>query len=235
MNLIILFKEDFIEKDIVRIEGRRFEHVLSVHKAEVGQTLKVGLLNGKIGTGYITNMENKMLQMKVNLTDEPPKPLQSQLILAMPRPKVFARILQTATALGIKKIFVIKTWRVQKSYWNSPVLSEESLSKNMILGLEQTKDTILPEVRVVKLFKPFVEDQISSIIEGTIALVAHPIADAMCPYDIKKPTTIAIGPEGGFIEYEIDMLKKHGFTVVGFGNRILKVETAVPYIYGKLY
>lgn len=235
MNLIILFKEDFISEDVVRLEGRRFEHVLSVHRAEVEQSLRVGLLNGKIGSGIITEMGDNHIQMKVNLDQEPPKPLESQLILAMPRPKVFARILQTVTALGVKKIYVIKTWRVQKSYWNSPVLSEEKLREHMILGLEQAKDTILPEVRIVKLFKPFVEDEIESIIKDTTALVAHPIADMDCPYNIQKPTTIAIGPEGGFIQYEVDMLKKHGFNVVGFGNRILKVETAVPYIYGKLY
>ncbi|WDV44415.1 16S rRNA (uracil(1498)-N(3))-methyltransferase [Clostridiaceae bacterium M8S5] len=235
MNLIILFEQDFTQDDTVKLEGRRLEHVLSVHKAEVGQTLKVGLLNGKIGIGLITHLSKDMLCMKIELLKEPPKPLESQLILAMPRPKVFARILQTVTALGVKKIFVIKTWRVQKSYWNSPVLSEEKLRDNMILGLEQAKDTILPEVRIVKLFKPFVEDEISEIIKDTIPFVAHPIADKQCPYNINKPTTVAIGPEGGFIEYEIDMLIKYGFIPVSFGDRILKVETAIPYIYGKLY
>src|SRR5690606_5629184 len=37
---------------------------------------------------------------------------------------------------------------------------------------------------------------------------------------------IVIGPEGGFEEYEIDMLKAHGGKIVTLGPRILRTETA---------
>ncbi|MFA5524482.1 MAG: RsmE family RNA methyltransferase, partial [Tissierellales bacterium] len=85
-----------------------------------------------------------------------------------------------------------------------------------------------------KLFKPFVEDRIPDIIKGTRAIVAHPIADKDCPRDIGERITLAIGPEGGFIPYEIDMLKEHGFKVVSLGQRILRVETAISVILGRL-
>lgn len=234
MNLIILFEQDFIAENKIRLKDRRLKHVLTVHRAKRGDTLRVGLLNDKMGEGLITKLNEEELEMEVELTEHSPQPLNVQLVLAMPRPKALKRIIQDVTTMGIKKIYIIKTWRVEKSFWSSPVLKEENLFENMILGLEQGKDTILPEIEVVKLFKPFVEDRIPDIIKGTRAIVAHPIADKECPRNIKGPVTLAIGPEGGFIPYEIDMFKKQGFEVVSLGERILRVETAIPVILGRL-
>lgn len=235
MNLIILFEKDFITENKVRLKDRRLKHVLTVHRAKLGDTLRVGLINGKMGKGMIIKLNEEEMEMEVELSEPNPPPLNAQLVLAMPRPKALKRIVQDVTTMGIKKIYIIKTWRVEKSFWNSPVLEEGSLFENMILGLEQGKDTILPEIEVVKLFKPFVEDRIPDIIKGTRAIVAHPVQDKECPRSIKEPVTLAIGPEGGFIPYEIDMLVKQGFEVVSLGERILRVETAIPVILGRLF
>lgn len=126
------------------------------------------------------------------------------MILALPRPKVLNRVIQHATAMGIKEIYIIKTWRVEKSYWDSPMLEEENLNNQMITGLEQGKDTIMPVINIRKRFKPFIEDELPSIIDGSLALVAHPVSEIPCPREVKSPVTLAIGPEGGFIPYEID-------------------------------
>lgn len=235
MNLILLFEEDFISENKVCLKDRRLKHVISVHRANTGDRLKVGLLNGKIGQGLITNLNENEMEMEINLREESPPPLNAQLILAMPRPKALKRIIQDVTTMGIKKIYIIKTWRVEKSFWSSPVLKKENLFENMILGLEQGKDTVLPSIEIVKLFKPFVEDQVPDIIKGTKALVAHPIAEKECPKNVKKPITLAIGPEGGFIPYEINMLEAQGFEAVNLGERILRVETSIPVILGKLF
>jgi len=47
--------------------------------------------------------------------------------------------------------------------------------------------------------------------------------------------TLAIGPEGGFIAEEIASLAKVGFQPVVLGPRILRVETAVAAILGRLF
>jgi RsmE family RNA methyltransferase len=47
--------------------------------------------------------------------------------------------------------------------------------------------------------------------------------------------TLAIGPEGGFIPYEIDLLKKHNFKATHVGERVLRVENAIPAIISRLF
>lgn len=234
MNLIILEEEDFIDQNIVRLKGRRLLHVTDVHRAKIGDVLRIGKLNGKVGQGTILDMNSDFIELKIDLTEDPPSASNIQVVLAMPRPKVFKRILMDLTTMGVKNIYIIKTWRVEKSFFNSPTLSEDNLRETMILGLEQGKDTILPRVEIKTLFRPFVEDEIPDIISNTKAIVAHPTGSEKCPRDIDEKITLLIGPEGGLIPFEIDILKAQGFEAVTLGERILRVETVLPYIIGRL-
>lgn len=235
MNLIILSKNDFInDTGRVHIQDHRFAHILEVNRSSVGDELRVGLVNGKIGRGRITRIEEGKIEMDVVLDREPPESLQLTLIFAMVRPRVFKRILTQVTAMGIKKIIVINSYRVEKSFWKSPVLEKESLYKHIIMGLEQGQDTVFPEVLIRPLFKPFVEDELPDMIKDTLPFVAHPYASELCPYNIGSPVTLAVGPEGGFIPYEVEKLIECGFTAVHLGERTLHVESAISGLISRL-
>lgn len=218
----------------MRLTGRRLKHVLEVHRASVADELSVGVLGGRIGTGTVTLLTQSVLEMEVRLERQPPAKLPLTLILALPRPKVLRRVLRSASSMGVRRIILINSHRVEKSYWQTPFLHEPAIREQLILGLEQSKDTVLPEVVLRPLFKPFVEDELPGIIEGTLPLVAHPNAAEPCPRGLKSAATLAIGPEGGFIPYEIDKLVSCGFMPVSMGERILSVETAVPALISKL-
>ncbi|MEA2338468.1 MAG: hypothetical protein QOE82_2475 [Thermoanaerobaculia bacterium] len=235
MNLILLFDDDFVSDSRVRLTGRRLQHVRDVHRAEVGEALTIGIANGRIGRGMITLLDDDALEMDVALDRDALQPLPLTLILALPRPKVLNRVIAGASSLGIKHIVLINAWRVEKSYWGSPRLSAENLRAQSILGLEQARDTVLPSIETRRLFRPFVEDELPAIASGTRALVAHPHATTACPRDVREPVTLVIGPEGGFIDAEVASLERIGFTPVSIGERILRVETAVPFLAARLF
>src|SRR5262249_10706606 len=133
MNLVILEQTDFIDGERVRLEGRRLNHILHIHLAARGDTLRVGLVDGKIGTGVIEQIDNTALEMIVRLDAEPPTSLPVRLILALPRPKVLNRTIAAAASMGIREIDLINSWRVEKSYWESPRLAADNLRLQSIL------------------------------------------------------------------------------------------------------
>ena len=227
MNLILLQADDFITPNKVVLKGRRCNHVQQVHKGEIDTELRVGMVDGLIGTGKIIAISSAELTLEINLQHAPPLPLDVTLLLALPRPKMLKRILQSVTALGVKKIYLFNSYRVDKSFWQSSLLHADNLDEHFLLGLEQAVDTVMPQLFLRPRFKPFVEDELPNIAQGTISYVAHPGVATKCPLLHQQPITIAIGPEGGFIPYEVDKLQQCGFTSVQIGERILRVETAV--------
>ncbi|OWL88115.1 16S rRNA (uracil(1498)-N(3))-methyltransferase [Halopseudomonas aestusnigri] len=235
MNLLLLEDTDFIDADHVRLSGRRLAHMLDIQQVSVGDTLRVGRINGLMGQGTVLELDKSSALLNVVLTDPPPAKLQLTLLLAMPRPKMFRRILQHCATLGVPEIILLNSVRVEKSFWQTPFLQPEVVHENLLLGLEQARDTVLPTVRVEKRFKPFVEDSLPGIINGRLALVAHPGTYPACPRGIDQPLTLAIGPEGGWIPYEVDKLIEAGMQPVQLGDRILRVETAVTALVSKLF
>lgn len=235
MNLALLFDEDFVAPDRVVLRGRRLEHIKSILGAAIGDRLPVGRVNGLMGLGEVIALTNSEAELIVKLDQQPPRPLPLTLILAMPRPKMFRRILQTSATLGIKDIWLINSYKVEKSFWQTPWLSGDNLRENLTLGLEQAKDTAMPSVHIRKLFKPFVEDELPALLESKEALVAHPGTLTPCPTHLNRPAALCIGPEGGFTPYEVGKLEEAGCQSVHLGPRILRVETAVPVLTSRLF
>jgi 16S rRNA (uracil1498-N3)-methyltransferase len=234
MNLLLL-QPSQINGSEATVTGRQLEHLRTVHQLNEGSSVRAGEVNGSMGTGIVKSINNQRAVLDICLDTPAPPELPLTLIMAMPRPKMLRRCLQSISSLGVKNIYLINSKRVEKSFWQTPFLSQQAIENELILGLEQARDTVLPKVHVRKLFKPFVEDELGSIIANTKALVAHPSGTANCPIDIQQPTTLVVGPEGGFISYEIKKLTEAGVAVVTIGSRILRVETAIPVLISRLF
>ncbi|OGV39358.1 MAG: 16S rRNA (uracil(1498)-N(3))-methyltransferase [Lentisphaerae bacterium GWF2_45_14] len=234
MNLVILLKDDFKDESHAVIEGRRAKHIIEVHRAEKGKLLKAGLLNSQIGTGLVTEISADSVELEVKLFGNPPPAPPITLIAALPRPKSFRKVLHAAVSMGVKNIYFIASWKVEKSYWESPVIGEKEVFEESILALEQSRDTIMPQIFFRKRFKPFLEDEVPGIIEDAQCLLAHPGSHPVCPCRISRKAFLAIGPEGGFTDYERDLFIERGFSPVSIGERILRTEFAVPALLSRL-
>lgn len=235
MNLLLLEEQDFTAPQQVRLSDRRLQHMLEIQQVAVGDSLRVGQVNGLMGEGTVVALDQQQAELRVSLTQPPPAKLPLTLLLAMPRPKMFRRILQHCATLGVAEIILLNSYRVEKSFWQTPFLQPEVIRENLLLGLEQARDTALPSVRIEKRFKPFVEDHLPALVAGTTGLVAHPGDFPACPRALAGPVTLAIGPEGGWIPYEVDKLRAAGLQPIQLGDRILRVETAVTALIARLF
>lgn len=235
MNLILLEPSDFIGPHQVHLTDRRWQHIQQVHQAKLGESLRVGLINGLMGLGTVTALDTTGVTLQIALSEPPPTALPLTLVLALPRPKMLKRTLQTIASMGVKRLILVNSYRVEKSFWQSPFLQAAAIREQLLLGLEQARDTVLPEVILEKRFKPFVEDRLPALTADSLALVAHPGAYPACPRQLEQQVTLAIGPEGGWIPYEVELLTQAGFSPVQLGERILRVETAVPVLLARLF
>lgn len=235
MNLLLLEDADFLDACHVRLQGRRLQHLREVHRAEVGSMLRVGRIGGLMGQGQLLQLDAQQAELRVALDQPPPAKLPVTLVLALPRPKMLKRTLQTIAAMGVPRLVLLNSYRVEKSFWQTPFLDAQAIREQLLLGLEQARDTLLPEVHIEQRFKPFVEDRLPGLAAGTLGLLGHPGDYPACPRAVSDPVTLAIGPEGGWIPYEVALLEQAGLQAVQLGPRILRVETAVPALLARLF
>ncbi|ENV10167.1 hypothetical protein F966_01339 [Acinetobacter higginsii] len=235
MNIVLLETEQCASADVWQIsQPRQLQHLAQYLQLNVGDTLKVGIRAGQRYLTEVVAISEECIRVRPVQTEVVPEKLPVHLILALPRPKVLRRIIMDAVTLGVERISLIHSYRVDKSYWQTPFLQQ--LNDYVTLGLEQAGDTIAPEIQLYKRFKPFVEDVLSTLISTEQpAYVAHPYAEQPMPYAIQQSCSLIVGPEGGFIPYEVDLLIKNGCQAMSLGNRILRTETAVSNILGRLF
>jgi RsmE family RNA methyltransferase len=235
MNILLYSDADATAPGQISIFDHRVQHLTTILKVEVNQTLRVGELNGKLGVGKVLSMTSDEIVVSVEANLTPPAKLPLTLVLALPRPKMLRRILRTVAELGVPDLHLINSYRVEKSYWKTPALEVEKVQEYFIQGLEQARDTVLPRLHLHQRFKPFVEDELPSLIGNRRALAAHPGDYPICPRGISDELLLAIGPEGGFIPYEVEKLGEAGCDIVSLGSRILRVENAVTSLIGRLF
>ena len=219
------------------MRGRRARHVVEVLRAAPGDRIAVGLWRGLAGDAEVLAASPDEVLLGLHLDAEPPPPSPISLLLALPRPKILRKVLQAVASMGVKRVALVGTYRVEKSYFGSPLLDRDAMEKEIRLGLEQGKDTRPPVVTLHRFFKPFVEDDLDSLFPpGRLRrLLAHPAAPGRI--DVVPPggtaAVVAIGPEGGFTPYEATSMADRGFEPFSLGPRALRVDVAVPFAVGQ--
>lgn len=232
MNLLLLRQEELGADGVVTLRDRRLTHLREVLKVQHGQQLRVGVLGGLMGTAEVLAPDT----LKVTVTEPPPPRSNVSLILAVPRPKQLKRVIPAVASLGVDRVVLINAARVEKSYFDSKVLDPAFLAGLVELGLEQACDTIAPTLEVRERLKPFVEDELATWAPAdALRLVPHPYdAAPLRPVPASRHVVLAIGPDGGWVPFEIELFKRLGFQPVSLGQRILRGEVAVPAVLGAL-
>ena len=230
VNLIIIHPDE-VSADRVELADERARHIRKVLKAEVGKTLRIGLLNGPLGTGTVESIHGSAVALKCAFeTVVPPRP-RVDLVLAMPRPKVLKRMWAQLAALGVGRIVLLRADKVERFYFDSHVIEPDVYERLLIEGLQQARCTRLPEVIIKPRFKPFVEDELEEMFAGERKGLADPSGEKrlreLCHgAAAAERVVLAVGPEGGWTPYELEMLADRGFELFGMGDRILRTDTS---------
>lgn len=232
MNLILIEPRELSPSGEVTLTDGRARHVLAVLRAVPGQTVRLGVVNGSMGPAQVQSIDDArgVVALLYSPEDAPPVPAVD-LLLAVPRPKVLRRLWAQIAALGVRRIILTNAARVERNYFDTHMLDAAVYRPLLIEGLQQAKDTHLPDVSVHRQFRVLVEDDLDAMTGPSTRLVAHPAAPQRIAGAVGRPSrdtrvVLAVGPEGGWNQFELDLLAAHGFTAVDMGPRTLRSDTA---------
>lgn len=140
------------------------------------------------------------------------------LYVALLKGDKLSEVVRAATELGATRI--------------QPLITRHSVPKEMGEGKLRRLKAIVKEaakqsgrLRVPEVLPPIPLKAVPEVEQG---LVAHVGARALVRevLDLNRNLSLAVGPEGGFAEEEVALLKERGFAPVSLGRRILRAETA---------
>lgn len=231
MNRLLVFRRDCDPEGRIRLSGRRALHIRDLLHATPGDEIRAGFLNE--GAAIATVLAYEGDDCLVQLRDDPatalPAPPQVDLLLAMPRPRFFQRILPQLATLGIRRLYLSNAEKVEPYYFATHLLEEENLFPLLLEGLEQTHDPRIPEVHVVRAHyrKYWIEELAPAYAPGhKILFHPGPISPpTLIPRD-PSPLLLAIGAEGGWSDAEVELFRSLDFTCFSSGSRILRTDTA---------
>ena len=225
----ILFEPDEIVDGVATVGGVRAEHILGVLHGEVGQPLKTGVVGGLAGTSEIVAVSapGETPRVSVRVCHDTPAPAPwIDLVLAPPRPRVMKRLLPQLAALGVGRIVLVGARKVEKDFWGATLLKEEIYRPLLVEGLMQCGATVLPELLVRRNFRRFLDEELDALFPNSDRIVAHPCPDSSATSALNGRPLVAIGPEGGWTDNEVELLEAHGFRRFSLGPRILRTDTA---------
>ena len=228
MNIILLTSTDcWRADDCVILRDRRADHIRGVLRARVGDVLRVGLIDGLSGQAVVSALDSEAVTLRVALADPPPKRHRFDIVLALPRPKMLRRILRTVAEFGVSNLHLINTARVDKSFWQTPLLEPPQVQEALQAGMERSRDTVAPRVHQHRLFRPFVEDRLVEICAGRPCWIAQMGASQALLDAPAGQALVMIGPEGGFVPFELELAQAVIAEPVHLGERLLSVDTAL--------
>jgi len=230
VNLLLLDPNELDSDGGAVLADARAAHLIRVLNVAPGERIRAGVIQGGVGEAEILTCETDRVSLKLLNLGPPPAPPRVDLLLAVPRPKVMKRLWAPLAALGVGRIVLTTAARVERCYFDTHILEPSFYRPLLIEGLQQARDTRLPDVVIHRAFRPLVEDAHDPIFNDEIRLVAHPGVEDRIRSLVPEPSAgravIAIGPEGGWVPFELDLLGQRGFQPVSIGARTLRTDTA---------
>ncbi len=236
MNLLVIPPELPDADGIFSVDGEHAEHIFCILHAKPGDSVRTGLLGGKIGLASVLESTRRKAVLQLKSADRlPPPPSNIIPLIALPRPQSFKKTLHFIASSGIRRAVFFHSAKTEKSYWSSSAMEPQAIRSVLLEGLEQGCTTILPELTFFRTFRElFASGLLEELTRTTLPLIAHPVNAAPCPAAVDSPVSLVIGPEGGFTPEEVDQFTSASFRCITFGPHILRVEFALSYLAGRL-
>ncbi|MEA3132449.1 MAG: rRNA (uracil1498-N3)-methyltransferase [Gammaproteobacteria bacterium] len=211
---------------IVELPAETAAHLAKVLRARSGDPLILFRGDGREYLGAIESVRGSRVTASVgNGADvDRESPFAITLVQCVPRGDRMDFIVQKATELGVARIVPVLSQRSVVRLDESQKESKVAHWRAVVLNAcEQCGRNRLP---IIEAPAPLI-NYLGSSASAAARLVLEPAEESVGrPSNLGAAVEIAIGPEGGFADDELDAFRLAGFMRVQLGPRILRTETA---------
>lgn len=186
------------------------------------------------GDGYdylaeLTHIQKKQVVVTVHRQEltQSESPLFIELAQGISQTHKMDYALQKSVELGVSSLTPLLTQYCSISRKSLTEKKIEHWRALVIAACEQSGRSKLPEINGIEELAAWAQNK-----RDGLRLVCHPYAPSGLQAILSNiPTkltrvSVAIGPEGGFSDNDIEILLKNGFTPFSLGKRIVRTETA---------
>ena len=143
---------------------------------------------------------------------------------AVPKGDRFDWLIEKATELGVSQLIPLTTSR---SVVDPRTSKLDKLRQTVVAACKQSGRNHLMEIGSVTSWPDFIRQ----FVPDHTVLIAHPqgeLLESIEPVlaNQEKTLLVAIGPEGGFSDVEIQLALRAGAKAIQLGSKILRIETA---------
>lgn len=239
MNSLVVFHSEFIGPSVIRIAAPRVDQLWRAYLKLRGQEIHISVFGGDRGIASLRTVDAQEIILDVAQM-EPSLPLRPiDLVIGLSRPQTVKKVIQTAVMTGVRSLHLLQTEHGEKSYGTSHLLEADALHDETIKALEQIGEGLSPAISIHRSFAHFCKNGLRALTsdELTIKILAHPggislASVAQLPQS--KVAVVAVGPEPGWSVSELESFEELGFTRVGLGPRVMRVEIALSFLLGQL-
>jgi len=215
---------------IVELPRETASHLAKVLRARSGDPLILFSGDGREYAGSVESVRGSRVTASVgNGADvDRESPFAITLVQCVPRGDRMDFIVQKATELGVTRIVPVLS---QRSVVRLDAAQAESKAAHwravVVNACEQCGRNRLPIIEPPAPLIDYLGSDAAGAAPRTARFVLEPdLAAAAAPGALGTAAQIAVGPEGGFGDEELDAFRIAGFLRLRLGPRILRTETA---------
>ncbi|MFM8005962.1 MAG: 16S rRNA (uracil(1498)-N(3))-methyltransferase, partial [Dolichospermum sp.] len=176
-------------------------------------------MNG-MGKLWLTKLQGIQGELVETLEVKTELPVSITLMISLPKGNGFDEVIRYCTELGVTCIAPIFS---DRSLLNPSSQKLERWRRIASESAEQSERTVIPTIREPVAFKTAINENTASHSYICEARGDYPhLKQVINNTNIAKEIIIAIGPEGGWTDQELEMAVKSGFIAISLGRRILR-------------
>ncbi|RIK72912.1 MAG: RNA methyltransferase RsmE [Planctomycetota bacterium] len=221
------FSEAPIASAAATLDGPEAHHLLHVLRATAGTAVTLFDGSGAEFEAEVIACRRSSVELRVLHRRQVDRELPFSLTLGVPLPKGDRQrwIVEKAVELGVTRLVPLVT---QRSAAASEKHSASKLRRYVIEASKQCGRNRLMEIATPAEWADWLRLAERSADGRLRKWIAHPGRPPLLAAEVggAKPSYVAVGPEGGLADEEIAAAEAEGWTMIGLGPRILRIETA---------